>query len=384
MPTRIVVSVISDLVTDQRVHKVCQSLHEAGYAVKLIGTRKKLSLPLHQREYSTRRIHMLFQRKIFFYAEFNLRLFLELLFSRADIFLGNDLDTMPANWLAARLKRKPLVYDTHEYYMAMAGLDGKRIRKKIWQGIEGFIFPRVKYIYTICESFCDLYARDYHKKLIAVRNVPYLHPKNIYHNSEKVSEVKSLIPENRKVLIFQGAGINQHRGAEELVLAMKYLDPHKFHLLIIGGGDMFQQIRQMIIANNLEERITILPKVPFEVLREITPFANLGLSFDKADNLNHRFGLPNKIFDYIHAGLPVLVSRLVELEKIVNEYQIGTFIDSHEPGHIASRIEKLFEDTQQLEIWKTNTKRAKQELNWEKESKIVLSIFKQVDSERVK
>jgi glycosyltransferase involved in cell wall biosynthesis len=112
--------------------------------------------------------------------------------------------------------------------------------------------------------------------------------------------------------------------------------------------------------------------------------ANLGLSLDKADNLNHRFGLPNKIFDYLHAGLPVLVSRLVELEKIVNEYKVGAYIDSHEPSHIACRIEKLFEDPQQLRTWQLNTVRARQELNWEKESKIVLTIFKQVDSERVK
>jgi glycosyltransferase involved in cell wall biosynthesis len=384
MPTKIVVSVISDLVTDQRVHKVCQCLQEEGYIVKLIGAKKKLSLDLNKRDYSTRRIHMLFQRKIFFYAEFNLRLFFLLLFTRADIYLGNDLDTMPANWLAATLRHKPLVYDTHEYYTAMAGLDGKHIRKKIWKGIETFIFPRLKYIYTICDSFCDLYARDYHKKLVAVRNVPYLHPKNPGISREKICEIKSLIPENRKILIFQGAGINQHRGGEELVLAMKWLDPEKFHLLIIGGGDLFQQITDMIVHHNLQDRITIIPKVPFEVLREITPLGDLGLSLDKGDNLNHRFGLPNKIFDYIHAGLPILTSRLVEPEKIVNEYQVGTFIESHEPSHIAGCIHQLFSDPKQLDTWKTNTEKAKQELNWEKESKIVLSIFKQVESERVK
>ena len=384
MPTRIVVSVISDLVTDQRVHKVCQSLHEEGYLVKLIGAKRRSSLPLNQRDYATRRINLVFQRKFLFYAEFNLRLFFLLLFSSVDIYLGNDLDTMPANWLAGWLRRKPIVYDTHEYYMAMAGLDGKRIRKKIWKGIESFIFPRLRYIYTICESFCELYERDYHKKLIAVRNVPYLHPRHAFIDPKKINEIRSVIPANRKILIFQGAGINQHRGVEELVLAMKWLNPERFHLLIIGGGDIFQQIRDLMTIEKLEDRITIIPKLPFELLREVTPMADLGLSLDKPDNLNHRYGLPNKIFDYIHARLPVLVTRLVELEKIVNEYQVGAFIDSHDPSHIAIRIKKLFEDPAQLRNWKLNTERAKEELNWEKESKIVLSIFKQVESERVK
>jgi glycosyltransferase involved in cell wall biosynthesis len=118
-------------------------------------------------------------------------------------------------------------------------------------------------------------------------------------------------------------------------------------------------------------------------LKHITRQAHLGLSLDKSDNLNHRFGLPNKIFDYLHAGLPVLVSRLVELEKIVNRYQVGTFIENHEPQHIAKRIENVFEDQPALEMWKKNTERARNELNWENEGKIVLAIFKQVAPERV-
>jgi glycosyltransferase involved in cell wall biosynthesis len=384
MPTRIVVSVISDLVTDQRVHKVCQTLHEEGYQVNLIGTKKRDSLSLNKRSYATRRISMVFQRTFFFYAEFNLRLFFFLLFTRADIYLGNDLDTMPANWLAARLKSRPLVYDTHEYYMAMAGLDGKHIRRKIWKSIESFIFPRLHYIYTICESFCELYKLDYNKQLVAVRNVPYLHPESNFDYQKKICEIKSLLPANRKILIYQGAGINPHRGGAELVKAMKWLNPEKFHLLIVGGGDIFDEICGIILNEKLQDRITVVPKLPFELLREITPLADLGLSLDKPDNLNHRYGLPNKIFDYIHAEIPVLVSRLVEVEKIVDQYQVGTFINSHEPSHIADSIEKVFEDDERFRGWKSNTLKAKQDLNWEKEGKIVLSIFKQVDSERVK
>src|SRR4051812_29245454 len=114
MRRRVIVSVISDLVTDQRVHKVCTTLAAAGYAVSLTGARRKKSLPLQSRTYPARRIRMLFQKKVLFYAEFNTRLFLRLLFTRGDIFLGNDLDVMPAVWLAGWIRRKPVVYDTHE------------------------------------------------------------------------------------------------------------------------------------------------------------------------------------------------------------------------------------------------------------------------------
>ena len=108
MAKRVVVTVISDLVTDQRVHKVCQTLHDNGYEIFLIGAKKRTSLPLAKRDYKAKRITMLFQRKIFFYLEFNIRLFFKLLFTKGDIFLGNDLDAMAATFFAGRLRRKKI------------------------------------------------------------------------------------------------------------------------------------------------------------------------------------------------------------------------------------------------------------------------------------
>jgi len=383
MGKRVLVSVISDLVTDQRVHKVCQTLQENGFDVCLIGTRKRKSLDLSTRIYKTRRIRMFFQKKILFYAEFNIRLFFRLIFLPVDIFLGNDLDAMPATWLASWLRRKPVVYDTHEYFLEMAGMEERRMVRRVWKGIESFIFPRIDFVYTICDSFRDLYAKDYHRLLYTVRNVPYLHVPDSGAYSELLAETNKLIPKDKRLMIFQGAGINAHRGAEELIQAMSWLDPKKYHLLLVGGGEIFAMLETMIRQKELNDRITVIPRLPFEALRHITRQAELGLSLDKSDNFNHRYGLPNKIFDYIHAGLPILCSRLVEVERIVNTYQVGTFIENHEPGHIASRIEMIFASEDLMKIWKANTEKAKQDLNWESESKIVLNIFKQVESKRV-
>lgn len=375
---RIVVSVISDLVTDQRVHKVCNSLQQNGYEVQLIGAKRKKSLELTNRSYKASRISLIFQRKVWFYAEFNIRLFFRLLFSRADIFLGNDLDVMPATYLAARLRRKALVYDTHEYYLGMPELEGKKRIKKIWSTIEHFIFPRTKYIYTICQSFCDLYYKDYQKKLWFIRNVPYLHFQASGQFETLKKEIDLKIPDNRIILLFQGAGINVERGVEELVVSMRFLDPLKYHLLIVGGGDLFEKIISLTEEYKLTDRITIIPKVPFEVLRHITSKAAIGFTLDKPTNINHLFGLPNKIFDYIHAGIPVISSRLIELEKIIKTYNVGCFIDSHEPEHIATIIEGVFHKPEQLETWRNNTVAAKRDYNWENEEKTLLSIYNTV------
>lgn len=375
---RVVVSVISDLVTDQRVHKVCTSLSNNGYDVLLIGAKRNTSLNLTPRTYKAQRIHLLFQKKVWFYAEFNIRLFIKLLFTRTHILLGNDLDVMPANYLASKLKGKPLVYDTHEYYLGMPELNDKPLIKKVWELIERFIFPRVNYVYTICKSFCDLYYKDYGKKLWYIRNVPFLHyPQLTQFESEK-SEIDKKIPSGKNILLFQGAGMNVERGVEEMLLSMEFIDSSKFHLIIVGGGDLFETIVQLVNKRGLNDRITFIPKVPFEVLKYITSKAHLGFTVDKPNNINHIYGLPNKIFDYLHAGVPVLSTRLVELEKIIKQYDVGGFLESNDPKHIADCVHYIFEQPELLERWRKNTLKVKMDLNWENEEKILLQIFNNV------
>jgi glycosyltransferase involved in cell wall biosynthesis len=383
----ITVTVISDLVTDFRVHKVCQTLHNEGYRVFLIGSRNKRSLALKNRDYQTDRIKLWFNGTALFYAEFNIRLFFRLLLQKPDIFLGNDLDVMPATMLAARLKKKPIVYDSHEFFLGMAGMDQKPVRKNIWKFIEARIFSRLKYIYTVSDSIRNLYRRIYHKKLFVVRNLPLKNPMNPELTSEETDWIRSIdgrIPEHKNLLIFQGAGINESRGAEELVYSMIFLDASEYHLLIIGGGDVFSKLEKIIGQNNLSEKITLIPKVPFAVLSHFTRKAQLGISIDKSSVINHKYSLPNKLFEYLHAGVPVLASRLVEQERIINEYEVGTFIEDYQPEHMAGKIKEIFADQEQLSRWKQNTCKLREILNWENESKIVIDIFKQVERDSVK
>lgn len=383
---RITVTVISDLATDYRVHKICQTLFNAGYSILLIGSGNKQSLPLNPRDYQTDRIKTWFHKSALFYAEFNIRLFFRLLRQKPDIFLGNDLDVMPATMLTARLKRKPVVYDSHEYFLGMAGMDQKPIRRNIWKYIETGILGRLKYMYTVSDPIRDLYRKIYHEKLFVVRNLPLLKPDNPKWSPEDFNLLKLIenrIPEKKHLLIFQGAGINEYRGAEELVLSMNFLDDSLYHLLIVGGGDILPRLEKMIEQNQLHQKITLIPKLPFSMLARITRKAHLGVSIDKSFVLNHKYSLPNKLFEYLHAGLPVLASRLMEQEKIINQYQVGDFIDDYQPEHIAEKIKEIFDHPEQLRFWKQNTCKVRESLNWENESKIVIDIFKQVETDSV-
>ncbi len=343
-------------------------------------------MALKSRDYQTSRINTWLGSSALFYAEFNIRLFFRLLGEKSDILLGNDLDVMPSTMLASRLKKKPLVYDSHEYFLGMAGMDRKPLRRSIWKFIEIQVFSRLKYIYTVSDSIRNQYRKHYLKRLFVVRNLPLKNPhfpKLTQDEQLWIASIDRRIPQNKNLLIFQGAGINESRGAEELVYSMLFLDASDFHLLIIGGGDVFGKIEKMVDQNQLNDKITLIQKVPFAVLDHFTRKAKLGFSIDKPTVLNHKYSLPNKLFEYLHAGVPVLASRLIEQERIINQYEVGGFIEDHQPEHIARKIKEIFDDPELLNRWKHNTCRVREELNWENESKIILDIFKQVEKDSV-
>ena len=363
-----IISVINDLVTDQRVDRTANVLVDLGFEVLLVGRRKTDSPSMPERKYETLRMRLLWEKGPLFYAEYNLRLFLLLLSRPAHLLVSNDLDTLLPNYLTHKIKQIPIVFDSHEYFTATPELVNRPRVQHIWKWIEKTIVPKLNNCITVNASIARLFEQEYHVPFKIVRNIP---------NRPVIIQMPSRaalgLPVDKKIILLQGSGINIQRGAEEAVEAMQYLDNVLF--LIIGGGDVLPILKKKVTDLSLQDKVMFIARQTPEKLAGYTANADIGLTIDKDTNINYRYSLPNKLFDYIYAGIPVLATPLVELKNIIEKYHIGTFILNHEPKHIAETIKNMLIDEQQLAVYKGNTLKAASELNWEKEKTTLVEIF---------
>lgn len=366
---RVIVSVINDLVTDQRVNKSCLTLQKAGFEVLLVGRRQRKSPPMDERPYKSHRMKLLFEKGPFFYAEYNIRLFLFLLFHRANCLLSNDLDTLLPNFWISKLKRIKLIYDSHEYFTEVPELVDRPKVQKVWRSIEEYVVPKLPEMITVCKSIADMFHEKYGIDVHVIRNIPMRAMLPSPATREDVG-----LDLKKHILVLQGSGINIHRGSEELVEAMRYLDDCQ--LIIIGGGDVLPILKEKVAKNHWDDRVKFFPRMPYQKMMSLTQLAELGFTLDKDTNLNYRFSLPNKLFDYIQAEVPVIASHLVEIERVVREYNIGAFVESHEPQSIAETIKNALNDADSMALWKKNLTVAAQELCWENEEKTLLEIYR--------
>ncbi len=356
------ISVTNDLVTDQRVHKIASFLSDKHIDVILIGRKFRHSMPV-KREYKTKRFHMLFNKNIWFYAEYNIRLFFFLLFKNFDFLVANDLDTLPANHLISVLKKKPLVYDSHEYFTEVPELLSKKTIKKIWKAVECAILPKIPVSYTVSQSIADEYKKLYGINIHVVRNLPVKSKKII------IPGYPLKLPDN-KIIIYQGS-LNINRGLENMIHAMHYLKDWTF--VIIGTGDIEKELKTLVHEQKLESSVWFLGTVPFDELPYYTQKADIGISLEENAGLNYYYALPNKLFDYIQAKIPVLCSNMKEMAALVNHYNIGKITETLNPHVIARKINSIQANDY---AWKKNLDKAANELCWENETARLEIIYK--------
>ena len=327
-----IVCVSNDLVTDNRVSKTCAALQELNFEVILVGRVKKNSPEMDPRLYRTKRMKLLFEKGPLFYFSLNLRLFFFLLFKKTDLIFSNDLDTLLPAYTAYKLKRNcRIIYDTHELFTEVSELTERPFKRKMWLRIEKWIFPKLKTVITVNESIAEIYTDTYKVPVHVVRNIP---PQREITGELNRNDLHLHVDDF--ILIIQGSGLNKDRGIEECILSMKYCE--RCILLIVGDGDILPHAKELVRTNELSELVKFIPRKPYKELMKITALADLGLLMDKNTNKNHELALPNKLFDYMHAGTPVLSNKLKEIERFIKKYDIGIINEDLSPQGIANAI----------------------------------------------
>lgn len=356
---------INDLATDQRVGRVADLLMERGMEVTCIGRRLRDSPELHGVRFKTRRYRMLFTRGPLFYACFNLRLLITLLFARnPSLFIANDLDTLPASFTASRIRKIKLIYDSHELFTQVPELIRRKRVQWIWKWIESRYLPRLEHAVTVSYPIAEIYRRLYGTRFSVVRNVPV----------KRVIESDELLQSEyigKQLIIYQGS-LNVGRGLELMIEAMQYVDDAVF--IVAGTGDIDRELRAMVKEKHLEEKVHFKGRLLPEKLFPMTMSGDLGISLEEDRGLNYRYSLPNKLFDYIQCRVPVLCSALPEMSRIVRTYGVGIATEERDPKKLAGIIRYMLEERSNG-AWRDALDRAAGELCWENESQVYLDLL---------
>lgn len=354
-------TVTNDLSFDQRMHRICSSLAKTGFRVTLIGRRLSTSLPLRERNFFQKRIRCFFSKGPLFYAEYNLRLFFFLLFQKADAICAIDLDTILPCLFISRFKKIKRVYDAHEFFTEMKEVRSRPSVQKLWLAIERYAVPKFTAGYTVSQGLADLFRARYGRAYIVIRNLPVLRPLDPQVQREKF-------------ILSQGA-VNEARAFEYLVPAMRSVP---YPLVVCGDGNFMPQLKQLIRENAVEEKILLKGMVLPEELWPITQQAALGMAVADSEGLHQFHALPNKFFDYMHAGLPQVAMDYPEYRRINEEFRVAVLIASPDVEKIADAINHTITDEKLLDELRANCLRAREQYCWDAEEKLLINFYKRL------
>ena len=369
---KVLSAVINNIETDQRIDKVCNSLLKFGYEVELIGTTLR-GKPLLNKSYRTAIIPIKNQESFKLYAEFNFKLFINLLL-KADkntILLANDLDSLLPFYLVSKIKNLPLVFDSHEIFSELPSLHNRPKTKKVWKTLERFLLPRMKYFYTVSNGYGKWFEKEYGVKPEIIRNVP---------NLQKLKDKENFIffelpriPQGYKIVLYQGA-LNISRGLEYTIKAMQYVDNCIFW--IAGDGPIRKDLEQLVSELGLNEKVHFFGNIPPKILKTITPLAEVGISLEQDLGISYKYALPNKVFDYFQARVPILSTYLPDIKETVEKYKVGRVIEKHDEKHIAEELNIMLK--QGKKYYYENLTKAAVECCWENEEPKLKAIFEKV------
>jgi glycosyltransferase involved in cell wall biosynthesis len=303
---------------------------------------------------------------------FNLYLTRYLLLHQFDCLYLRGLWVVPGVFAASLFKKYLYIYDAHEYFAGITLVHQRFVRRIIWMAFEKWIIGRSKSVLTVSQPIAECYRQRYPvlQKITVIRNLPdYQLPS---------SQIPGFLrfPFEEKVVLFFGY-LMKGRGLTKLMQAVCEIPD--IQLLMVGEGELKTQLQAQAVSFNIASRVHFKPFVANKYLISFISQAHIGVSLLEPISDNHRYALPNKLFECIMAGLPILASDIVMHRHYIETYDVGMVVDPGSSTTIKEAIIDMLQDEQRWERWHQNCLTAAKDLNWQQEIDTLKAEYRTID-----
>jgi glycosyltransferase involved in cell wall biosynthesis len=287
----------------------------------------------------------------------------------ADLYWANDVQTLRPAAAAARATGGRVVYDAHEVVWDVPTVSW--FRQRVWALMERTQIPKMDRVYTVCNPIADLMAKRYRiPRPTVILNAPRLEMTTKAASHEE-SPLNAYRKPGERIVLFHGY-LAPWRGIEQLIAATALL-PHDFRLVILGHGGFRETLEELVEQSGLEGRVTFVSSVPPAELPSWVIGADVGTIPIQNRGRSFQYTTPNKLFECLHVGLPLVVNDLPEIAKVVNEVDFGIVTDCSDPAAIAKAIEELVSDPDRYRQMRVRARAAAPRYSWEQGETAILS-----------
>ena len=356
---KVIITFLGNANQDSRVVNLIESLLNLNYKVQTISFDWKTEN--FKSQIGKTNIYILDKSKssLKFYFTFFYLLTKDLLKFKADIYFTEDVYTLPLTYLFAKYNKAKIFYNSREIYANLGALRNKSFTQNVITKIEQKFIKKVDYVLVTGEMDKN-YLKEFYKlnNILVIRNLPKY--------TEKISKIdlrtKYEIPYDKSILIYQGV-ILEGRGILKLIKLMNKIDNAYF--IIIGDGEFKKQFEEETQKLNLKSKVHFIGAVNHSELLSYTASADIGVALIENISLSYYYALPNKLFEYIMAGVPVLCSDLPQMKNIIDEYKVGRYVNAEDEDEIISILKEMLIEKERFNYFKINCYKAAKELNWE-------------------
>ena len=281
--------------------------------------------------------------------------------NKADYYFAEDVQTLPIVYFFAKLNGGKLFYNSREIYAHLGGLRNKSTIQSIISKVESSFIRKVDLVLVTGKM-----DAEYLKEAYLINNIFIL--RNLPKYQEQIVKIdlheRLNIPNDKKIILYQGV-ILEGRGILKIIHLLPRLTD--IHFVIIGGGEFKTKFEQEARKSPAENRIHFIGSVNHSELLSYTAGADVGLSLIENISLSYYYALPNKLFEYIMACVPVIASNLPQMKNVIDEYKVGIYVDPEKEDEIINAINSLLENEEIYSTYKLNCVKASEELNWQSE-----------------